>query len=118
MAEKKELRAGFKDALPIIMGYVPIGIAYGMLAVQNGLDGYTTVAMSFFVFAGSSQLITVEMVGKGAAVLAIILMTFLVNLRHLLMSASLSLHFQKTDSRLLPLLSFFITDESFAVGST
>lgn len=49
--------------------------------------------------------------------LPIVMMTFLVNLRHILMSASLSLQFKKTPSKLLPILGFLITDESFAVSS-
>jgi len=114
---KKELWTGAKDALPIVFGYLPIGLAYGILATHAGLNSSVTVAMSFFVFAGSSQLITVNMLSDGATILPIIMMTFLVNLRHLLMSASLSLHFKKADQRLLPVISFLITDESFAVSS-
>jgi len=114
---KKELWSGAKDALPIVFGYLPIGLAYGILATHAGLNPSVTVAMSFFVFAGSSQLITVNMLSDGATILPIIMMTFLVNLRHLLMSASLSLHFKNTDQCFLPALSFLITDESFAVSS-
>jgi len=86
------LKAGSKDALPIILGYLPIGLAYGMLAVNKGLTPLQTTAMSVFVFAGSSQLVAIEMIAAEAAVVAIVIMTFLVNLRHLLLSASLSLH--------------------------
>ena len=70
------LKAGVKDALPIILGYLPIGIAYGMLAVNKGLSPLQTTAMSIFVFAGSSQLVAIEMIAAGAAVAAIVAMTF------------------------------------------
>lgn len=110
------LKNGVKDALPIILGYLPIGIAYGMLAVNKGLTPLQTTAMSFFVFAGSAQLVSIEMIAAGAAVAAIIAMTFLVNLRHLLLSASLSLHLRNLPLYYYPFLGFLVTDESFAVA--
>ena len=110
------LKSGVKDALPIILGYLPIGLAYGMLAVNKGLTPLQTTAMSIFVFAGSSQLVAIEMISAGAAVAAIIAMTFLVNLRHLLLSASLSLHLRNLPLYYYPFLGFLVTDESFAVA--
>jgi 4-azaleucine resistance transporter AzlC len=110
------LKAGVKDAVPIILGYLPIGIAYGMLAVNKGLTPLQTTAMSVFVFAGSAQLVAIEMIAAGAAVAAIIAMTFLVNLRHLLLSASLSLHLRNLPLYYYPFLGFLVTDESFAVA--
>jgi len=110
------LKSGVKDALPIILGYLPIGIAYGMLAVNKGLTPQQTTAMSVFVFAGSSQLVAIEMIAANAAVAAIVAMTFLVNLRHLLLSASLSLHLRDLPLYYYPFLGFLVTDESFAVA--
>lgn len=110
------LKAGIKDSLPIILGYLPIGIAYGMLAVNKGLSPLQTTAMSLFVFAGSAQLVSIEMIAAGAAVAAIVVMTFLVNLRHLLLSASLSLHLRDLPFYYYPFLGFLVTDESFAVA--
>ncbi|SIR21546.1 AzlC family ABC transporter permease [Halanaerobium kushneri] len=110
------LKAGIKDAFPIILGYLPIGLAYGMLAVNKGLTPLQTTAMSLFVFAGSSQLVAIEMIAAGAAVAAIVAMTFLVNLRHLLLSASLSLHLRNLPFYYYPFLGFLVTDESFAVS--
>lgn len=109
-------KQGVKDAVPIILGYLPIGMAYGMLAVNKGLTPLQTTAMSVFVFAGSAQLISIEMIAAEAALAAIIAMTFLVNLRHLLLSASLSLHLRNLPAYYYPFLGFLITDESFAVA--
>jgi 4-azaleucine resistance transporter AzlC len=110
------LKKGVRDALPIILGYLPIGLAYGMLAVNKGLTPLQTTAMSIFVFAGSSQLVAIEMIAAEAAVAAIVAMTFLVNLRHLLLSASLSLHLRNLPLYYYPFLGFLVTDESFAVA--
>ncbi|MFO7151871.1 MAG: AzlC family ABC transporter permease [Bacillota bacterium] len=116
--EKKELLFGIKRAFPIVMGYVPVGFALGVLAADAGLTPFQTGMMSLMVYAGSAQFIAVSMLAAGASYLAIIATTFLVNLRHLLFSASLSPYFKDLDHRLIPLISFYITDESFAVSIT
>ncbi|CCU77527.1 AzlC family protein [Halanaerobium saccharolyticum subsp. saccharolyticum DSM 6643] len=77
-----------------------------MLAVNKGLSPLQTTAMSIFVFAGSAQLVSIEMISAGAAVAAIVAMTFLVNLRHLLLSASLSLHLRGLPFYYYPFLGF------------
>lgn len=118
MSKKDLIYSGIKKSIPVILGYIPIGISYGILALQTDLSPYLIVGMSIFVFAGSSQLIAVNMLTAQAAVIPIIMTTFLVNLRHILMSASLSLHFQNTPQRMLPFIGFVITDESFALGNT
>ncbi|HHX77088.1 MAG TPA: AzlC family ABC transporter permease [Firmicutes bacterium] len=114
----KSVAAGCREALPVILGYLPVGFAYGLLARQAGLSPLLTGLMSLIVFAGSSQFICVAMLGTGAAFLPIIITTFLVNLRHLLMSASLAPYYRKFDGKWLPLLAFGLTDETFAVVST
>ncbi len=108
---------GAKKAIPIVLGYIPIGFAYGVLAREVGLTVLETILMSVMVYAGSAQLIGVGLFGAGANPLGIIFTTFLVNLRHLLMSASLSLFFKKFPTKVLPLVAFGITDETYAVNS-
>ena len=66
------------------------------------------------VYTGSSQFIAVNMLSVGASPIAIIITTFLVNLRHLLFSVSLSPYFKDIKRRIIPFISFFITDKSFA----
>jgi len=118
VSRRQDFKSGIKQAVPIIMGYLPIGIAYGLLAGKAELGIIGTVLMSIFVYAGSSQLICINMLGQNTGIFTIVMMTFVVNLRHLLMSASLSLNLKNTDRRILPIAGFFITDETFAVGSS
>ena len=106
----------FAAAWPICLGYLAIGMAFGVLARQEGLAIYQIALMSCIVFAGSAQFIAVSMIGSGASVLSIIITTFMVNLRHLLMSSSLSLHLKGKNKLLLSLFSYGVTDESFAVN--
>ncbi|NPV52007.1 MAG: AzlC family ABC transporter permease [Firmicutes bacterium] len=108
--------SGVKIAIPIMLGYVPIGFAYGVLARQAGLSVIQATAMSLAVYAGSSQFIAVAMLTSGAGATAIVSTTFLVNLRHLLFSASMVPYFRRFSIPALAILSFGITDETYAAG--
>jgi 4-azaleucine resistance transporter AzlC len=115
--KKREALVGLIRAVPIILGYLPIGIAFGVLASTAGLSVYSATAMSIFVFAGSAQLISVGLIGAGASIFAITITVFLVNLRHLLMSASLAPYLKELKTWQQVLFSYQLTDESFAVHS-
>ena len=116
-AQSSPLVAAFKHASPIIMGYVPVGAAFGVLAHKTGLSMLSTVLMSLMVFAGSAQLIAVAMFAAGMPPLSIIATTFVVNLRHLLMSASLAPNLRSWKKWEMAIFGYEITDESFAVHS-
>ena len=105
-------------AWPICLGYLPIGLAFGVLAQKAGLSPFQVALMSIFVFAGSSQFIAVSMLSAGASLPAIVATTFMVNLRHLLMSSSLAAILGKKDRGKLSLFAYGVTDESFAVNYT
>ena len=115
---KDELVFGIKRALPIVMGYIPVGFALGVMAADAGLSPLQMGLMSLFVYAGSAQFIAIDMLSSGVTAVPIIITTFLVNLRHFLFSASLPPYFRKIKQAFIPLISFFITDESFAVSIT
>lgn len=109
------LAAAFHQTLPIILGYVPVGFAYGVLAQKSGLSGLNTVLMSVLVFAGSAQLIAVGLFATAAAPLAIVATTFIVNLRHVLMSAALAPYLRGWGKTRLALFAAEMTDETFAL---
>ncbi|MGD8387910.1 MAG: AzlC family ABC transporter permease [Desulfobacteraceae bacterium] len=110
------LRAGVKAAWPIFLGYLPIGAAFGVLAQQSGFSPLGVGLMSLFVFAGSSQFIAVSMLASGAGASSVVATTFVVNLRHLLMSSSLAPHLGHAGKGWLSFLAHGVTDESFAVN--
>jgi 4-azaleucine resistance transporter AzlC len=110
------LQDGIRAAWPICLGYVPIGLAFGVLAQKAGLSPLAIGLMSLLVFAGSSQFIAVAMLGAGSGIAAIVATTFTVNLRHLLMSSALSVHLKGLHRRWLSLFAYGITDESFALN--
>lgn len=105
-----------KAAWPICLGYLPLGFAFGVLAQKAGLDLLDIALMSILVYAGSSQFIAVAMLSGAAAPASIILTTFVVNLRHLLMSSSLAVHLHGAGRRFLSVFAYGVTDESFAVN--
>jgi branched chain amino acid efflux pump len=109
---------GLSAAWPICLGYVPIGLAFGVLAQKAGLYPVEIMLMSILVYAGSSQFIAVSMLSAGAGAVSIILTTFAVNLRHLLMSSSLAVFLGDATRRKLTLFAYGVTDESFAVNYT
>ena len=106
---------GMVQALPIVLGYIPVGFAYGVLAQKAGLSAFNTLLMSIIVYAGSAQLISVGLIASGLSPLSVIITTFIVNLRHMLMSAALSPHLQNWRKRELSAFAYEITDESFAL---
>ncbi|MDH3454408.1 MAG: AzlC family ABC transporter permease [Desulfuromonadales bacterium] len=117
-ANKLTLRQGATAAWPICLGYFPIGLALGVLAQKAGLPWWAVAMMSGLVFAGSAQFICVAMIATGASTPAIILTTFVVNLRHVLMSSVLAVYLQGVNRKFLALFAYGVTDESFAVNLT
>ena len=114
----QSLRQGATAAWPICLGYFPIGLALGVLAQQAALPWWAVLMMSLLVFAGSAQFICIAMLTAGASIPAIILTTFVVNLRHTLMSSALAVQLRGVRRRFLALFAYGVTDESFAVNMT
>jgi 4-azaleucine resistance transporter AzlC len=116
MMNNDQFRGGMKAALPIVLGYLPVGVAFGLLARNAGLTPSEVGLMSLLVYAGASQFLAIEMIFKGMTWLPIVVATFFINLRHFLMSSNLSLYFRNTRFPLLGFLSAQLTDESFGVA--
>lgn len=114
--KKQAIRYGITKAMPVVLGYIPLGLALGVLAREAGLTAVEVFFMSLLVYAGSAQFIAVAMLKAGAGVWSIIVTTFIVNLRHLLFSASLSPFVKGFSGSRLALLSSQLTDESYAIA--
>lgn len=112
---QSEFWRGFRATIPLVVGAIPFGIIFGALAVNSGLSPGAAVAMSAFVFAGSSQFIAAGLFGNGAGLAIIILTTLVVNLRHSLYSVTLAPHLKHLPQHWLAPLAFWLTDESFLV---
>jgi len=113
---RSEFWAGARDIFPLIVGSIPFGLIFGTLAISSGLSVGSTLAMSAFVFAGSSQFIAIGMVAAKTGWLLIVLTAFVVNLRHLLYAVSLLPYVKPLSQRWKIPLAFLLTDESFAIA--
>jgi 4-azaleucine resistance transporter AzlC len=116
-AETLSFRQGAIDCVPTLLGYLSIGFAAGVIEATAGMSLLEIGLLSLFVYAGSAQFITAGMVMAGAPIASIVATVFIVNLRHLLMSAALAPKF----AAYTPLKNFLIgaqlTDETFGVAS-
>jgi Predicted branched-chain amino acid permease (azaleucine resistance) len=111
------LKEGFISAIPIVIGYMPVAMAFGLLAKTVDISLKDTSLFSIMVFAGASQFMALDLIKAGVTTGSIILATFLLNLRHMMMSASLSVKIKDTKRKWLPFIAFGITDETFSVSS-
>lgn len=115
MESKNRFIKGIIKGSHISIGYIPIGISFGLIAKALDIPNEVVILMSLIVYAGASQFMAVGLMSTGIGMVEIVLTTFIVNLRHLLMSASLSQRiYKRTDEKFLPLIAFGITDETFA----
>jgi 4-azaleucine resistance transporter AzlC len=112
----RRVRDGLVASLALVPSVFVYGTVFGGLAVQAGLRAIEVVGMSLLVFAGASQFMAVPMIAAGASPLAIVLTTYVVNMRHYLMAATLAPAFATFPRAWLPLVAHGINDESFAVA--
>jgi 4-azaleucine resistance transporter AzlC len=105
---------------PLWPGVVPFGIAFAILARASGFSGVETQAMSMLVFAGSAQLALVTLYASGAGLLAIVLTTLVLNLRHVLYGLSVNRLLRDDPApaggRRRSALAFLLTDEAYGVA--
>tara|TARA_B110000503_G_scaffold30791_1_gene49735 strand:- start:2298 stop:3086 length:789 start_codon:yes stop_codon:yes gene_type:complete len=114
-SNSREFLQGAKATIPMIIGAIPFGVIFGTLAESSGLSLWGAMAMSLFVFAGSSQFIALGLLATGVGPVIIIATTLVVNLRHLLYATALVDKVSHLSHGWRALLAFGLTDESFAV---
>lgn len=108
---------GIKDCIPTLLGYLSIGIACGILAKSCGLTVWEAMGMSAFIYGGSSQFIASSMILSAVSVPSIVFTVFLVNFRHLFLSASIAPYFKKNSLLKNFFIGALLTDETFGVAS-
>jgi 4-azaleucine resistance transporter AzlC len=111
---KRNFWAGLRAEIPLLIGGFPFGLLYGALAISSGLTPAQAQTMSFIVFAGTAQFIAVQLFHEAAPGLVIVLTIAVVNLRHMLYSASLAPYVSSLPMRWKVLLSYLLTDEAYA----
>ena len=110
----KNFWAGVRAEFPLLVGVFPFGLIYGALALGAGLSWPAAQMMSSVVFAGSSQFIAAQLFHDSVPGFVIVVTIAVVNLRHMLYSASLAPYLASLSTRWKILLSYLLTDEAYA----
>jgi len=113
-----EFWAGVRAEIPILFGVLPFGMIYGALALEAGMSALLSQSLSWIVFAGSAQIVITQLVAYGVPNLVIILTVAVVNLRHVLYSASMAPYLRKLGVAWKLILAYLLTDEAYVVAIT
>ena len=121
MAKKNSsvVKAAFIQSIPVLAGYVVLGVGFGILLRNAGYGVGWAFAMSLLIYAGSMQFVGVSLLAGGASILATAFTTVMVNARHLFYSISMIGRYQ--NAKYKPYLIFALTDETYSIlsdGST
>lgn len=111
-----EVRRGIRDSAPIALGLVPFGLVAGVAAVEAGLTFPQAMGLSVFVFAGTSQLAAIDLLGRNAELAVVFVTAVVINLRMSMYSASIAPYFRSFRSRWKALCSYVLTDQAYALA--
>ena len=115
--DRKALAAAFPVTVPVLMGYLAIGIAFGLMLQEIGYNFIWAFFMSLTIYAGSGQYLGVTLLATAAALGTVAVMTLLINFRHLVYGLSLLEKFRGMGIRKLYMI-FSLTDETYALLSS
>lgn len=111
---KQTVNYAFRASLPVMAGYIVLGMGFGILMQSHGYAWYWAALMSVAVYAGSMQYVAIDLLGAGAGMLTFVLMTLAVNARHIFYGLTMLLKY-KDMGKAKPYLIFSLTDETFSL---
>lgn len=114
--QSNQIFRGFLLTLPVMIGVIPLGIIFGAQAVQAGFEPLSAILMPAINFAGGSEFAVIPLWSIAPPVLLIIATTFLINSRHLVMSAALAPYLEGQPLYRIALIYFFMCDETWALS--
>ena len=114
---RRAFRAAFPATVPVLMGYLAIGMAFGLMLQAIGYNLIWAFFMSLTIYAGSGQYLGVELLGTAATLGSVALLTFIINFRHLVYGLSMLEKFKGMGPRKLYMI-FSLTDETYALLSS
>lgn len=112
---KNALAKAFPYTIPVLIGYLFIGIAFGVLLKEQGFGSLWALLMSFSIYAGAMQFVALGFLSQSLDLLSVALMTFMVNIRHLFYGLAMLERYRST-GKLKPYLIFSLTDETFSLN--
>lgn len=114
LSKKQIVKKAFITSLPVMAGYIILGIGFGILLRDAGYGVIWALSMSVFIFAGSMQYVGISLIAGGASILTTILTTLMVNARHLFYSISMVEKY-KDAGKFKPYMIFALTDETYSL---
>ena len=111
---KKVLLEAFKKTIPVMAGYILLGIGFGVLLRDAGYGVWWALAMSVFIYAGAMQYVGVGLIATGASIVDVIITSIAVNARHLFYSITLIKKYKGAGKK-KPYLIFALTDETYSL---
>lgn len=114
---KKTFKRAFRDSLPVLAGYLALGIGFGVLLQSKGYSFLWALLMSCTIYAGAGQYAAVDLLSSGASLITTALMTLLINARHFFYGFSL-LDKYKGTGKAKPYMIFGLTDETYSLVCT
>ncbi|MEM9952450.1 MAG: AzlC family ABC transporter permease [Chloroflexota bacterium] len=114
--ERAAFLGAIREFLPIVPGVIPFGIVYGVAATDIGMTPFEGIIMSIFMLAGAAQLVTIELLGRDAALWVILVSATVVNLRFIIYSASLSQYLKPYSLQWRLFLGYLLTDQPYALS--
>lgn len=111
---KQDMKRAFRDSLPVLAGYIVLGMGFGILLATKGYGVWWALAMSVFIYAGSMQYLAIDLLAGGASLLSAALTTLLVNARHLFYGISMVDRYKGAGKK-KPYLIFALTDETYSL---
>ena len=111
---KATLRCAFTASIPVMTGYLVLGIGFGVLLENAGFHWIWALLMSLIIYAGSMQYVTVQLLSSGATLLTAAIMTVMVNVRHLFYSITMVEKYRGVGAS-KPYLIFSLTDETYSL---
>ncbi|MDD2524609.1 MAG: AzlC family ABC transporter permease [Bacilli bacterium] len=111
---KSSFKKAFFDTLPILAGFLVLGIAYGILFVEKGYQWYYAVLSSLLIYAGSAQFVVVSLLATDINLINLFLIIFVINIRYIFYGISMLNRYNKVKNT-KSFLIFGLTDETFAL---
>ena len=111
-----EFWAGVREEMPLIFGVAPFGLVFGVLGLESGLTPWQTILMSSVLFGGASQIVFAQLWAAGVPALIVGGSVCVINMRHVLYSASIAAYLRHLPLRWRILLGYLLTDEAYAIS--
>jgi len=108
------IKTAFLDTMPVLAGYIVLGIGFGIILKSKGYGVLWSLAMSVFIYAGSMQYVAIDLLAGGASLISAAVTTLLVNARHIFYGLSMVEQYRGTGKR-RPYLIFALTDETYSL---